>query len=217
MHLYLIRHGQSFVNLKDWSQGNVDVGLTELGQRQAQALANWLPKRLPQIDVLYASTMRRARETAQQLATAYQCDIRFDDRVREIGNNRLDHTPWPDEDLPKHYADYWASARPFAPIVKGVEGSETFMHFRSRVGGFIEQITDDHRNQTVLVVCHGGVVESAFHHIFNLGPWVRCEVWDHNTAVSYFECIEHPGREVWRLHFHNRVDHLHGIDDSFTY
>lgn len=48
MHLYLIRHGQSFVNLEDWSGGNQDVGLTELGQRQAAALAAWLPARLPQ-------------------------------------------------------------------------------------------------------------------------------------------------------------------------
>ncbi len=60
MHLYLIRHGQSFVNLKDWTDGNLDAGLTDLGKRQAAALAAWLPQRLPQIDSLYASTMSRA-------------------------------------------------------------------------------------------------------------------------------------------------------------
>jgi hypothetical protein len=41
MHLYLIRHGQSYINLKEWQEGNVDAGLTELGQRQANALAAW--------------------------------------------------------------------------------------------------------------------------------------------------------------------------------
>ena len=59
MHLYLIRHGQSFVNLKDWKGGNLDAGLTELGQRQAAALARWLPSQLPTFDALYASTMQR--------------------------------------------------------------------------------------------------------------------------------------------------------------
>ena len=57
MHLYLIRHGQSYVNLKDWDGGNQDTGLTELGHRQAAALGAWLPGELPAVDVLYASTM----------------------------------------------------------------------------------------------------------------------------------------------------------------
>lgn len=59
MHFYLIRHGQSYVNLSDWA-GHLDAGLTELGKRQAAALAAWLPQRLPSIDLLYASTMQHA-------------------------------------------------------------------------------------------------------------------------------------------------------------
>jgi len=43
MQLYLVRHGQSHVNLADWNNGNSDEGLTELGQRQAALLAAWLP------------------------------------------------------------------------------------------------------------------------------------------------------------------------------
>ena len=43
MHFYLIRHGQSYVNLSDWA-GHLDAGLTELGKRQAAALAAWLPQ-----------------------------------------------------------------------------------------------------------------------------------------------------------------------------
>ncbi|MEA3336431.1 MAG: histidine phosphatase family protein [Chloroflexota bacterium] len=208
MHLYLIRHGQSYVNLKDWEDGNLDEGLTELGQQQAAALGTWMPVAVPEIDTLYASTMRRARETAQYLADAYQCGIEFDDRLREIGNNRYDHTPWPSDDLPKEYSDYWSSERPFATSTPIVEGGETFMHFRTRVGLFIEELVTCCRGKRVLAVCHGGVVEAAFDHIFNIGPWRRCEIWDHNTGVTYFEYVEIPRRETWRLHFHNRIDHL---------
>ena len=208
MDLYLIRHGQSYVNLTTWTSGNTDEGLTELGQHQASALATWLPKKLPAIDILYASTMRRARETAEQVAAAYGLPIHYDHRLREIGNNRFDHTPWPDEDLPNQFADYWASARPFATTVKGTAQGETFMHFRTRVGLFVEEVVERHRGHIVVAVCHGGVIESAFDHIFNVGPWRRCEVWDHNTAITHFEYVEHPGRETWRLHYHNRIDHL---------
>ena len=38
MDLYMIRHGQSYVNLKDWDKGNLDEGLTDLGKSQAAAL-----------------------------------------------------------------------------------------------------------------------------------------------------------------------------------
>jgi probable phosphoglycerate mutase len=156
--------------------------------------------------------MRRARETVQCIASAYGLPVVFDDRLREIGNNRFDHSPWPNESLPTLFAEYWASARPFSPVVMQEELGETYMHFRTRVGLFIEQLVAAHREQTVLVVCHGGVVEACFDHIFNIGPWRRCEVWDHNTAISHFEYVEHPGREVWRLHAHNRTEHLVGVE-----
>jgi 2,3-bisphosphoglycerate-dependent phosphoglycerate mutase len=208
MHLYFVRHGQSYVNLPDWEKGNTDEPLTELGHKQAAALAAFLPTRLPQVDMIYASTMQRARETAEALARAYAIAICFDDRIREIGNNQLDHTAFTRESLPNQYVDYWASARPFAPSMVGADNVESWMHFRTRVGSFIEGLVATHRGQTVLVVCHGGVIEAAFQHIFNVGPWQRCEIWSSNTAVTHFQLVEHPDRETWRLHSHNRTDHL---------
>lgn len=211
MHLYLIRHGQSHVNLADWTGGNTDEGLTELGRRQAAALGTWLPTVVPSVDAIYCSTMRRARETVAPLAAAYDLEAHFDHRLREIGNNRFDHTPWPSNALPREFADYWASDRPFSPVAL-VEGGESWMHFRTRVGLLMEELAERHFGGSVLVVCHGGVVEAAFDHIFNVGPWRRCEVWDHNTAVTHFEYVHRDGREVWRLHYHNRVDHLHDLE-----
>jgi probable phosphoglycerate mutase len=210
MHLYMIRHGQSYINLKDWNNGNTDEGLTELGQQQAAALAAWLPGEVGQVDVLYASTMRRAQETAVSLAQAYNIPIQNDDRLREIGNNRADQLPWPSDDLPE-YGDYWGSERPFTSITPTRQGGESLMHFRVRVGSFIEELLENHREQTVVAVCHGGVIELTFDHLFNIGPWRRCEVWTHNTGVSHFEYVEHPNREVWRLYYHSRVEHLAGL------
>lgn len=212
MHLYLIRHGQSFVNLQDWAGGNLDAGLTDLGKRQAEALAAWLPSRLPDFDTLYASTMQRARETVAPLAQAYHAEVRWDDRLREIGNNRFDHSPWPPNELPTAYADYWSSERPFATTTPMTPGGETFMHFRTRVGLFIEELVECCRGKTIVAVCHGGVVEAAFDHIFNIGPWRRTEIWNTNTGISHFEYVELPRRETWRLHFQNRVEHLAEVE-----
>jgi probable phosphoglycerate mutase len=211
MQLYMIRHGQSYVNLKDWEGGNVDAGLTELGQQQAEALAEWLPTQLEEIDILYCSTMKRARETAEPLARVYNLTPQFDDRLREIGNNRFDHVPWPSDDLPE-YGQVWGSERPFHSITPEREGGESLMHFRVRVGVFLEDLTDKHPEQTVVVVCHGGVIETVYDHLFNIGPWRRCEVWSRNTSITRFEHVRHPNREVWRLHYHGRIEHLQKLN-----
>ncbi len=212
MNLVMVRHGQSYVNLKDWAGGNADKGLTLKGQRQADALAAWLPAKVTRVDAIYCSTMLRARETAVPLSQAFQIDPIFDDRLREVGNNKLDHTAWPSDDLPE-YSDFWGSERPFSSITPDREGGESLMHFRIRVGNFIEGLIDRHRGQTVIAVCHGGVIEITLDHVFNVGPWRRCEVWSHNTGVTRLELVEHPLRETWRLHYHSRVEHLAGLPD----
>ena len=208
MDLHLIRHGQSIVNLPEYAGITIDGELTALGRQQAQRLAAWLPPILPKVDVIYASSMRRARETAEPLAAAYGMPIRFDDRVREIGMNQINHEPWPTDEIPANFAPYWASERPFQAVVLDSASAETMMHFRTRVGIFLEEIVTKHRNETVIVVCHGGVFDIAFDHFFNVGAFRRCEVWTKNTAITHFRLVEHPNREVWRLYSHNRVEHL---------
>lgn len=219
MHLYLVRHGQSYVNLDDWEHGNTDAGLTALGWRQAAATAGRLATDLDGVDVLYASTMARARETARPIAEGLDVGVVHDDRIREIGNNRLDHTPW--RDLPTDYAEYWGSSRPFASVTPTIAEGESFMHFRTRVGAFIEDLLAHHAGHVVVAVTHGGVIDSVFDHMFNVGPWRRCQIWTHNAAVTHLEAIDAPtdgahpsltGPEQWRLHRHNCVAHLAGLD-----
>lgn len=219
MQLYVIRHGQSLVNLADWAHGNRDEGLTELGQRQAEAVAQRLSEDPGEVDALYASTMLRARETAAAIGKALGMEVVHDDRIREIGNNRLDHAPWPE--VPRDYGDFWATARPFASVTPAVENGESLMHFRTRVGNFLEETLVRHAGEVVVVVAHGGVLDVLFDHVFNVGTWRRCQVWTHNAAVTHVEALDyapeddlfaHAGPEYWRLHRHNCMAHLKGLE-----
>jgi probable phosphoglycerate mutase len=220
VQLYVIRHGQSLVNLAEWRHGNRDEGLTDLGQRQAHAVAERLAKDPGHIDALYSSTMVRARETAEIIAETTGTTVVHDDRIREIGNNRLDHAPWPE--VPTDYGDFWATARPFASVTPTVDQGESLMHFRTRVGAFIEDMLDRHPGQVVVAVAHGGVLDALFDHIFNVGAWRRCQVWTHNAAVTQVEAtdfatdhdITHGGPEHWRLHRHNCMAHLVGLESE---
>ena len=142
---------------------------------KAAAVGPWIKDNLPKPHVIYASTMQRARQTVHYISTALEQPVVFDDRIREIGNNRHDHTPWPSDDLPP-YGEYWASEHPFHSITPSRSNGETLMHFRTRVGMFVEDMLEQFHKQVVLVVCHGFVIDMMFDIAFNVGAYRRCEV-----------------------------------------
>lgn len=209
MHLYLVRHGQSYVNLSDWeapSRAELDAGLTELGQQQAAAVAQWLVSYRGQVDAIYASTMRRARETAQAIAAAYQMEITWHDYLREIGNNRTNHTPFPNDALPTLYRPF---ATPFTPLVQNEDDGETWYHARGRAGLFLQHLLDHHVGQTIIAVAHGGIISAIFDNICNIPMWRQCNLWIANTSITYFEYVDRPHpQETWRLHYLAREEHL---------
>jgi probable phosphoglycerate mutase len=208
MHLFLIRHGQSYVNLDDWEGGYVDVGLTPLGQQQSERLAKWTVDNL-HVAALYSSTMARAAETAAFLAEALGLEARPDDRLREFGNCYADGTPVPPDAMPIHYAEFWGTERPYTRI--SARG-ESWLLFRLRVGLFLDDMIARHSEKpdtTVLIVCHGGVIDCAFDYMVNAGPRRYVENMVHNTGITHWQYLPESGREAWRLHGHNMAYHLY--------
>jgi probable phosphoglycerate mutase len=211
MKLYLVRHGESKVNIPDSQpkrREELDAGLTELGHKQAAILADWMIQEVPHINALYSSTLKRAMETAQFLAQVYNCQIFPDDRLREIGNNRIDHSPLPNDALPQNYTHLSLYQFPFSPIAPDEDNAESFMHFRTRVGLFLEALLNQHEGQTVIVVGHGGTVNAICDLVFNIGSYRRCDVRCAYTSVSHFQYMGLSERETWRITYLGRTDHL---------
>ncbi len=209
MELYLIRHAESEVNIRmDLPRAALDAGLTKQGQRQARALARWLPREVVQVDALYASTMKRARETVAYLAKAYKREIVFDDRLREIGNNHRDGSPVPGDALPNQYSSQSTFSFPFTPVAPMIENSETAMDFRARVGRFLDELILNHARETVVVVTHGGTINAVADAVFNVGTYRRSDLRLQNTSVSRFEYRGPNEWETWRIYYIGRVDHL---------
>jgi len=82
MLLYLIRHGESTYNAIGRIQGRSDCPLSERGRRQGEAMARRLAEQ--PIDAVYATPLRRARQTAEPLAAALGLPIRYDPRLVEV-------------------------------------------------------------------------------------------------------------------------------------
>src|SRR6478672_9210266 len=95
--IWLVRHGQSQGNVVrertrlkgqetlDIADRDMDVPLSELGARQAEAFGRWLATRAERPDVVIASPYVRATQTAEQLCAAAGVDrrVHLDERLRE--------------------------------------------------------------------------------------------------------------------------------------
>src|ERR687885_1193001 len=89
--LYLIRHGESVANVEPIIGGmRGDAGLTARGREQAALLAARLRAQGPRADVLYASTLPRARETAGYLARVLGLPVGYDDEWQELHPGEAD-------------------------------------------------------------------------------------------------------------------------------
>lgn len=96
MKLLVTRHGQTDWNLERRLQGWADNPINETGRKQARSLYEKIKNE--KIDVCYASSLKRAAETAQ-IVLGYVdndsskkpiCPIRYDKRLRERGFGKID-------------------------------------------------------------------------------------------------------------------------------
>ena len=89
MKLILIRHAESVANKKGISQGQkVDTPLTEEGKQQAIKVANRLDKEDLEVDVIYASSLKRTKQTAEIVGDKLGIGTRYDKRLIDIANHR---------------------------------------------------------------------------------------------------------------------------------
>lgn len=80
--LWLIRHGESTWNVAGLAQGhNDEAELTERGRHQAAEAAGQFPGRA--VRSIYASDLRRARQTAAAFAAVLGLPVHSDSRLRE--------------------------------------------------------------------------------------------------------------------------------------
>jgi probable phosphoglycerate mutase len=140
MELLLIRHARPL--RAHGGQGPADPALSPLGVRQAEALADWLAAE--HIDAVYASPLRRARETAAPLAAKLGLEVVIDESVSEYDADSVEYIPM--EDLKAAGDPRWN------------EVPEALPEFRERVIQGIERLVQAHASERIAVVCHGGVL-----------------------------------------------------------
>lgn len=212
MHLFLIRHGESWSNVY-WREiehnHQLNSHLTKDGVEQAEKLAVWMKSAVPKLDHLYTSTLHRTLETAAPLEAAYNLPAVRDHRLREGGYCYASGDPIPDELLPiRKRVDF--HAEPFTPFEGEPPGVESFNDLRNRVGLFLTEIIAKHQGEAVAVVTHGWTLNAFIDVIFNIGAYRSVLLDFENTSISWFEYRPEDVKGPWRMHFLARTPHLGG-------
>jgi probable phosphoglycerate mutase len=150
MELLFIRHAEP--RLVQSNDGPADPGLSELGQRQAEALAEWLHGE--EVDVLLVSPLRRARETAEPLAARLQLEAVVTPGIAEFDAHASSYIPL--EEL-KRTSDTRLDAMLGGRWDElGIElDMETFA---TDVLAAVGEIVSSHPGRRVAAVCHGGII-----------------------------------------------------------
>ncbi|HEV8685758.1 MAG TPA: histidine phosphatase family protein [Gaiellaceae bacterium] len=150
--LLLTRHGETDWNAQRRWQGHSDPPLNERGREQARELAAMLDG----VDVIYASDLARARETAEILGRRLGLEVRLDPRLRERSFGAWEGKTW--DELEERFAealDRWRAGETHGP-----DDAEPYQDFSRRVESFLEDILARHPGEMVLVVGHGGSIRA---------------------------------------------------------
>ena len=145
--LLLIRHGQT-----DWNtQGRVQGGgdLNNIGIAQSNLLATVLQN--SQASTIYTSPSKRTHQTAVIIATALSLEVNTTPLLKDI-----DYGVWSGAllaDLIKDDPDLFEQWEKDPSSVRFPEG-ESLLDLRTRISVFMDEITEKHSSDTVVVVTH---------------------------------------------------------------
>ena len=193
--LILARHGDPDSDSLGKYLGSTDVALSDLGLRQADALANRM--RISPPDYLVVSPMMRTRQTADAMAMPYD----IIDSIREVDFGLWEHLPYGDiakfstqEDIEK-----WSTFDMDFTFPDG-----------ENLGKFVQRVTtaaDDlaaHPASTVMVMAHGGVLRFMITHLIGVP---HSSFWSFRIDYASLTTIE-LSDGFGTLACHNDINHL---------
>ena len=170
--LWVVRHGQSAGNVAleeaeaeglerlDLSHRDVDVPLSDLGRRQAEALGRWIAEQPPeeQPTVLWTSPYVRARETAELALKAAGLELPrvVDERLREREFGAWDGLTR--RGITAAYPEESERRTQLGKFYHRPPGGESWIDVLQRLRAVLDEIRIDARGERVLLVAHQVVV-----------------------------------------------------------
>ena len=199
-----LRHGESIGNAESRWQGQSDYPLTDRGRAQAQALAERWKSEAVKFDLIIASPLVRAKETAEIIAFALGANVEVDSILLERNIGEMEGLT-AEEVRRKPQPAY---VTPYDPI--GGEGEGDWALFL-RAGQALHELVRRSAG-SYLIVSHGGLLNQLMNAIIGIAPHVdpsgvrfRFE----NTAFA--RVIYFPHQHRWTIDTVNDRAHLKSL------
>jgi probable phosphoglycerate mutase len=218
MELLFVRHAEPAWD-NDGSTVD-DPGLTDLGRKQAQALAERF--REAPIDELVVSPLVRARETADALADGLGLEPVVEDWLAEIASPAWEGTP--SEQVQRIFREQ--RAKSVEELWDGLPGGESFRDFHRRIASGTElfmkrrgvvQVAQEPplwdietRDRRVVIVAHAGTNATAIGWLLGIPPvpWEWERFVSLHSSVSTLVPVEIGGAHAYSLSRFGNVDHF---------
>jgi probable phosphoglycerate mutase len=184
--------------------------LTPLGVRQAERLRDRLATTSEiKPDVFIASTLPRARQTAEIIAPALGLPLVLD----------VDFEEWRTEDGSLSPEEFTARVKEIPdgqmPFFRWVPGCENWLEFSIRADTAFNRLVREHAGKTIVLVCHANIIEASMAFFLGLSgaPLQRLNVLPGHASLTHWE------QEVplagflseWLLDYYNDRTHLLGL------
>jgi probable phosphoglycerate mutase len=148
--IYLVRHGQTEWNRERRIQGHGDSPLTELGLRQARAVAGLLQDLIRERAGwrIISSPLGRAKDTARIIAERLALPVELDERLMEMGWG--EHDGRLRRELEREYPDTFGRTNWAFDVPCG----ESYDEVAARVGAWLAELPPE-PDRRVIAVSHG--------------------------------------------------------------
>lgn len=178
----MIRHGETDWNVAGRLQGQLEVPLNATGRAQAARLAKRLAGQhaVEPFAALYTSDLGRARETAEASSRVLGLPLSIRAELRERHFGVLSELTLLEAEArhPELHARLKVRDAVFIP-----EGGESLAQVFARSLRALNAIAADHPGRQVVVITHGGVLDSAWRAATGVALNVKRDHELHNTGI----------------------------------
>jgi len=205
-YITLLRHGESVGNAESRWQGQADFPLTDIGRAQTCKLAERWKKEKVKFDLVIASPLARAKETAEIIASALNLKVEFEPLWLERDNGEF-------SGLTAHEVRQNFTHPSFMTPYDSVGGDgdgdwELFL----RAGHALQSLLK-REPARYLIVSHGGLLNQFMHAVIGVAPQANnagTRFRFENTAFA--QLLYYPHQHRWAIDRLN--DHAHWKDSD---
>jgi len=207
-NIYLVRHGETDYNLRNKMQGRgIDAPLNANGRRQARAVAKYA--RELNIEQLYSSSMKRARETALAVGELCQLELVTHRDLDEMDFGELEGCTV-DEIKPElqKLRKSWEAGE----LGLAAESGESPRMVLGRAAKRAEQIIREQHRSNLLFVLHGRLLRILLSHWLGFGLAQMHRIKHSNGAIYH---LQWDGSRFESVYLH-KTEHLKDVESAVS-